>query len=172
MSIEVILKDHVEHLGRRGEIVKVAVGYARNYLLPRKLALAVTENNRRQIDAERTRADLLEAEDIRAAESVAARLAGLECVVARKVGETETLYGSVTSADIAASLAAQQFELDKRKIQLVEPIKELGEFAVPVKLHRAVTATVTVKVVRDTPDAQDVPTSQDAPKPQDAQGSS
>jgi len=151
MSIEVILKDHVEHLGRRGEIVKVADGYARNYLLPRKLALAVTESNRRQIDAERKRAEAVEAEETQAAEALAARLSAAECVVARKVGESETLYGSVTSADIADALGAQQFEIDKRKIQLPEPIKALGEFDVPIRLHRAVTATVKVRVVSDEP---------------------
>ncbi len=149
MSIEVILKDHIEHLGRRGEIVKVANGYARNYLLPRKLALAVTASNRHQIDSEQKRAEQIELEETREAEAFAARLSAVECVIARKVGDTETLYGSVTSADIYDALAAQQFEIDKRKIQLAEPLKELGEFKVPVKLHRAVTATVTVKVVKD-----------------------
>lgn len=151
MSIEVILKEHVEHLGRRGEIVKVANGYARNYLLPHKLALAVTDSNRRQIEAERKRAEALELEETQAAEALAARLSAAECVVARKVGETETLYGSVTAADIADVLAAQQFEIDKRKIQLSEPIKALGDFEVPIKLHRAVTATVKLKVVREEP---------------------
>ena len=159
MSIEIILKDHIEHLGRRGDIVKVAAGYARNYLLPQKLALVVSEGNRRQIQAERVRADAAEVEEIRVAEVLASRLAGVECVVSRKVGETETLYGSVTSADVAESLAAQQIEIDKRTIQLAEPIKQLGEFAVPIKLHRSVTVTVTLRVVSDAPDEQNVETS-------------
>ncbi len=159
MSIEIILKDHVEHLGRRGDVVKVADGYARNYLLPHKLALVVSEGNRRQIQAERVRADAAEVEEIRVAEVLASRLAGVECVVSRKVGETDTLYGSVTSADVAESLAAQQIEIDKRAIQLAEPIKQLGEFTVPIKLHRSVTVTVTLRVVSDAPDEQNVETS-------------
>jgi len=148
MPIEIILKEHVEHLGQRGEIVKVANGYARNYLLPRKLALAVTVSNRRQIDAERKRAEQLEVEEVQGAHALAARLAALECVIARKVGETDTLYGSVTTADIGESLTAQQFEIDKRKIQLAEPIKALGEFDVPVRLHRTVTGSIKVRVVK------------------------
>lgn len=149
MSIEVILKDHVEHLGRRGDIVKVADGYARNYLLPRKLALAVNASSRRQIEAEQKRAEQVELEETREAEALAARLSAIECVIARKVGETDTLYGSVTTSDIGDALTAQQFDIDKRKIVLAEPLKELGEFDVPVKLHRAVTATIKVKVVKD-----------------------
>jgi large subunit ribosomal protein L9 len=146
--MEVILREHVEHVGRRGEVVKVADGYARNYLLPRKLALAVNENNKRQIERERKSAELREAEERTGAEAVGARLAEMACVIARRVGENDILYGSVTSADIAASLAEQQFEIDKRKIQLAEPLKQLGEFLVPVKLHREVTGQVKVRVVK------------------------
>lgn len=147
--IEVILREHVEHLGQRGDIVKVAPGYARNYLLPRKLALAVNEGNRRQIEHEKKLAAAREAEERAGAQALAAILASATVVVARKVGETETLYGSVTSADVAEALAAQQIEIDRRKIQLAEPIKQLGEFVVPVKLHREVTAEVKVQVVKD-----------------------
>jgi large subunit ribosomal protein L9 len=146
--MEVILREHVENLGRRGDVVKVADGYARNYLLPRKLALAVTENNRRRIEHEKKVADVREAHERTEAEAVASRLAALECVVARRVGENDTLYGSVTSADVAESLAAQHFEVDKRKIQLAEPLKQLGEFLVPVKLHREVTGQIKVRVVK------------------------
>ncbi|HSK08101.1 MAG TPA: 50S ribosomal protein L9 [Vicinamibacterales bacterium] len=145
--MEVILREHVDHLGRRGDVVKVADGYARNYLLPRKLALKVTENNRRQVERERKVAEVREAEEKQAAEAVAARMGEVELVFARRVGENETLYGSVTSADIAEALAAKQFEVDKRRITLAEPLKQLGEFPVPVRIHREVTATVTVKVV-------------------------
>jgi large subunit ribosomal protein L9 len=147
--MEVILREHVEHLGDRGEIVKVAAGYARNYLLPRKLALLVTEGNKRHVERERAKFDAKEAEDRDAAQRVADRLAGLEIVIARRVGETEALYGSVTSSDITDALAAKGFEIDRRKLQLDEAIKRLGEFSVPVKLFRDVTATLTVKVVAE-----------------------
>jgi large subunit ribosomal protein L9 len=147
--IEVILKEPVDNLGNRGDVVKVAPGYARNYLLPRKLALAVTEGNKRQIEAERKRALAREAEERGGAEALAARLSHVEVVVARRVGEKDTLYGSVTSADIVEALGRQGFDLDRRKVQLADPIKSLGEFSVPVKLHRDVTAQVKVLVVKE-----------------------
>ena len=147
--MEVILREHVDNLGRRGEVVRVADGYARNFLLPRKLALPATEGNKKHIDRERKIFEAREAVEKEAAEAVAARLAAVECVIARKVGETEALYGSVTSADIAELLAARGLEIDKRKIQLHEAIKQLGEFDVPVKLHRDVTAHLKVQVVRE-----------------------
>ena len=147
--MEVILREHVENLGQRGDVVKVANGYARNYLLPRKLALTVTEGNRKQIERERKVADMREAEERQGAEAIAARLADVEIAIARRVGETEALYGSVTSADIAESLAAKGFEIERRKIQLADPIKQLGEFQVPVRLHRDVTANVKVVVAKE-----------------------
>jgi large subunit ribosomal protein L9 len=147
MSIEVILKEHVEHLGRRGEIVKVADGYARNFLFPRKLALAVTNENKRQIERERARAEAREAEEAQIAQALATRLEAIEVAIARRVGENETLYGSVTASDIAEALAARELAVDRRKIQLPEPLKTLGDHVVPVKLHREVTAEVKVKVV-------------------------
>jgi large subunit ribosomal protein L9 len=147
--MEVILREHVDNLGRRGDVVKVAEGYARNYLLPRKLALAVTDNNKRQIDRERKIADAREAEERSQAEAIAQRIAQLEIEIARRVGEHETLYGSVTSADIAHALEAKGFEVDKRKIQLPEPLKALGETTGPSKIHRDVTAQLRVKVVAD-----------------------
>jgi large subunit ribosomal protein L9 len=147
MSIEVILKEHVEHLGRRGEIVKVADGYARNFLFPRKLALAVTAENKRQIERERAKAEAREAEEVQIAQALASRLEAVELAIARRVGENDTLYGSVTAADIAEALAARELGVDRRKIQLSEPLKTLGEHVVPVKLHREVTADVKVKVV-------------------------
>ena len=145
--MEVILRDHVDNLGRRGEIVKVAAGYARNYLLPRKLALAVTESNKRQIEREKKVAEVRETEERSQAEALAQRLAQLEVEIGRRVGENDTLYGSVTSADIAHALQTKGFEIDKRKIQLADPIKALGDVHVPVRVHRDVTAQVTVKVV-------------------------
>jgi large subunit ribosomal protein L9 len=145
--MEVILRQHVDHLGRRGEIVKVADGYARNYLLPRKLALVATEGNKKQVERERAKFDAREAEDRDAAQRVAERLGGLELTLARRVGETEALYGSVTSADIAEALAAKGFEIDRRKLQLDEAIKRIGDFDISVKLHRDVAATLKVHVV-------------------------
>jgi large subunit ribosomal protein L9 len=147
--MEVILREHVDNLGHRGEIVKVADGYARNYLLPRKLALPVTDGNRNQIERERAKFEARESEERKVAEAVAERMANIELVITRKVGETEALYGSVTSSDIAAELASKGFDIDRRKLILGDPIKSLGEFNVPVKLHRDVTATVKLKVVAE-----------------------
>ncbi len=144
--IELILREHVEHLGRRGDVVKVADGYARNYLLPRNLALPVTEGNRRRIEHERKLAEQRELAEKSAADATAARLNDLVCDVVRRVGENDVLYGSVTAADVAACLAEKDFDIEKRKIHLEEPIKALGEFKVPIKLHRDVTAQITVRV--------------------------
>ncbi len=145
--MEVILREHVDNLGRRGEVVKVADGYARNYLLPRKLALLATESNKKQIERERAKFEAKEAEEKKIAEAVAERMANVEVVLARRVGETEALYGSVTSADIAHALSQKGFDVDRRKLQLHEPIKKTGEFDVPLRLHREVTTVVKVKVV-------------------------
>jgi len=147
--MDVILREHVDNLGRRGEIVKVADGYARNYLLPRKLALLATDGNKKQIEREREKFDAKEAEERNAADALAQRMANVEVEIARKVGETDVLYGSVTTADIAQALAAKGFEVDRRKLQLAEPIKKLGEVNVPVKLHRDVVVPVKVKVVAE-----------------------
>jgi large subunit ribosomal protein L9 len=147
--MEVILREHVENLGRRGEIVKVADGYARNYLLPRKLALLATAGNKKQIEREREKFEAKEADEKRIADGVAQHLANVEVVIARKVGETDALYGSVTTVDIADALAAKGIEVERRKLQLHEPIKQIGEFNVPIKLHRDVTAHVKVKVVAE-----------------------
>jgi large subunit ribosomal protein L9 len=147
MAIEVILKEHVEHLGRRGEVVKVAPGYARNYLFPRKLALAVTTENKRQIDRERARAEARDAEELKEAQALKTRIEALEIAIARRVGENETLYGSVTSVDIAEAVAARDITIDRRRIQLAEPLKTLGEHTVPVRIHRDLTAELKVKVV-------------------------
>ena len=147
--MEVILREHVDNLGRRGEVVKVADGYARNYLLPRKLALLATEGNKKQIERERAKFEIRELEEQKSAQAVADRMANLEVEISRKVGETEALYGSVTSADVADALAAKGFEIDRRKLHLPEPIKRLGDYEVPVKLHREVTVKLKVKVVAE-----------------------
>jgi large subunit ribosomal protein L9 len=144
--IEVILKEHVEHLGERGDVVKVAPGYARNYLLPRKLALAVTAGNKKQIEHEKKAAAAKAAEERAVAQALATRFAQTELSFTRRAGENSQLFGSVTSADIAEALAAQGFEVDRRKIQLADAIKVVGEYSVPVRLHREVTAQVKVHV--------------------------
>jgi large subunit ribosomal protein L9 len=148
--MEVILRQHVDNLGRRGEIVKVADGYARNYLLPRKLALLATEGNKKQVERERAKLDAVEAEEQKVAAAMGDRLAGIESIdIRRKVGETEALYGSVTTADIAEALHAKGYDIDRRKLQLLEPIKKLGEYEIPIKLHRDVVARIKVHVVAE-----------------------
>ena len=147
--MEVILREHVDNLGRRGEIVKVAAGYARNYLLPRKLALPATEGNKKHVERERRIMEAKEAQEKGQAEAVAVRLALLEVSIARRVGETDQLYGSVTASDIAEYLKGKGFEIDRRKLILPEPIKTLGDHKVPLKLHREVTVPLTVKVVKE-----------------------
>ena len=145
--MEVILREHVDNLGRRGDVVKVAAGYARNYLLPRKRALLVTTNNKRQVERERAAAEVRDAEERTGAEALAQRMGQVDIEIARRVGENATMYGSVTSADVAQALAAKGFEVDKRKITLHDAIKSVGEHTVPVKIHRDVTAQVKIKVV-------------------------
>ena len=147
--IEVILKEHVEHLGERGDVVKVAPGYARNYLLPRQLALAVTAGNKKQIEHEKKIAAQKASEEKAVAQALATRFAQTEVTLTRRAGENQQLFGSVTSADIAEALAAQGFEVDRRKIQLPDAIKAIGEHSVPVRLHREVTAQVKVIVAAE-----------------------
>ena len=147
--MEVILRDHVEKLGKRGEIVKVSDGYARNYLLPRKLALPATEGNRKHVERERKIMETREADEKSQAEAIASRLSTVDITIARRVGETEQLYGSVTASDIAEFLKTKGFEIDRRKLILPEPIKTIGEHDVPLKLHREVTAPLKVKVVKE-----------------------
>ena len=147
--MEVILRETVDNLGKRGEVVKVADGYARNYLLPRKLALPATEGNKKHVERERKIVEVREAEEKGQAETIAARLATVDITIPRRVGETEALYGSVTGADIADYLRTKGFEIDRRKLILPEPIKTLGEYNVPLKLHREVTVPLKVKVVKE-----------------------
>jgi large subunit ribosomal protein L9 len=147
--MEVILRDHVDHVGKRGEIVKVADGYARNYLLPRKLALPATDANKQWIARERKIAEARESEERTGAEALADRLVALDLTVARRVGDNDQLYGSVTNADIADLLKEKGFEIDRRKILLPDPLRALGESHVPVKLHRDVTAQLKVTVVKE-----------------------
>ena len=147
--MEIILREHVEHLGKRGDVVKVADGYARNFLLPRKLALLVTDGNRKHVERERKIMETRESAEKGQAEAMGARLNAIDIAIARRVGDTEQLYGSVTSSDIADFLKAKGFEIDRRKLILPEPIKAIGEHTVPLKLHREVTIPLKVRVVKE-----------------------
>jgi len=147
--MEVILREDVGKLGRRGDVVKVAEGYGRNFLLPRGLAMAVNEANKAMIAKERKAHELRAAKEKAEFESVAQRIGTLRFIAPRKVGEHDVLYGSVTSGDIAEFLKAKGIDIDKRKIQLDEPIKKLGEHEVSVKLHPEVSATLRVLVTKE-----------------------
>jgi large subunit ribosomal protein L9 len=144
--MQLLLKDDVEKLGVRGELVKVRPGYGRNFLLPRGLAVQATPGNVKQIELQRRALLKKEATERDAATGQAELLKELTLEFARKVGEHGMLYGSVTSMDIAEAFAAKGFEIDRRKIQLKDPIKEPGEYEVPVKLHREVGASVKIVV--------------------------
>jgi large subunit ribosomal protein L9 len=147
--MEVILREHVDNVGKRGDIVKVADGFARNFLLPRKLALPATDANRKHVERERKIAEVREAGERSQAEAIASRLNAIDIAIARRVGETDQLYGSVTSADIADFLKTKGFEIDRRKIILPEPIKAIGDHDVPLKLHREVTVPLKVRVIKE-----------------------
>jgi large subunit ribosomal protein L9 len=148
--MEVILKEDVDNLGQRGDVVKVAEGYGRNYLLPRKLAMQATQANKAVIEQMKNAAARRSATEKAQAEMLVARLEPVVLSFTRKSGEAGHLFGSVTSSDVATELAASGFEIDRRKIQLREPLKSVGEFSVAIKLHREVTAHIMVKVVAET----------------------
>ncbi len=147
--MEVILREDIEKLGNRGEVVKVASGYARNFLLPKRLAVVANESNKKIVEQERHAHVRREAKLVDEAQDLSKLLTGVSVTIAQKAGEADQLFGSVTSKDIAEALALQNFTIDRRKIQLEEPIKQLGEFKVPVKLHKDVTAEITVVVVKE-----------------------
>jgi large subunit ribosomal protein L9 len=144
--MEVILKEDIDKLGHRGDVVKVADGYGRNYLLPRKLAIEATKSNKNIIEQMKASAVRRSAAEKGEAEILAKQFDAVELEFSRKVGEKDHLFGSVTSADIAEALSAKGFSVDRRKIQLDEPIKSLGDFDIPIKLHRDVTARFKVSV--------------------------
>jgi large subunit ribosomal protein L9 len=148
--MELILREDVPKLGRRGDVVEVKDGYGRNYLLPKKLAVLSTAGNRKMVEQIKASAVRREASEQSEAEQLAKMLAAVTVSVARKAGETGTLFGSVTSLDVAEALDKAGYQIDRRKIQLDDPIKQLGEYQVPVRLHREVTASVTVQVVAET----------------------
>jgi len=147
--MEVILREDVEKLGARGQMVKVASGYARNYLLPRKLAVAATESNKKIVEQERQAHLRREAKEVADATDLGKMMANLSVTISQKAGENEQLFGSVTSKDIADLLEKQGYTIERRKIILAEPIKSLGEFKVPLRLHRDVTTEITVHVTKE-----------------------
>lgn len=159
--MEVILKEDVAKLGSRGDVVKVAEGYGRNYLIPQKLAIEATAANRAVIEQMKAAAVRRLAREKGDAEALGQQFAGVELSFVRKTGEHDQLFGSVTSSDIAHELERKGFNIDRRKIQLDEPLKAIGEFNVPVKLHRDVIVPVKVKVQKDATD-EVVPAAEEA----------
>jgi large subunit ribosomal protein L9 len=147
--MELILREDVEKLGRRGDVVKVADGYARNFLLPRGLGMAVTASNKAMIEKERRAHEARLAKEKAEFESLAARIATLRYVAPRKVGDNDVLYGSVTGADVAEFLKGKGIEIDKRRVVLEEPIKTLGEHEVKIRLHPEVHASVKLLVTKE-----------------------
>lgn len=147
--MEIILREDVEKLGRRGDVVNVKDGYARNFLLPRRLAMEATAGNRKQVADMKAAGARREAKEKSGADSLAAQLAEVVLTITAKAGESDQLFGSVTAMDVAAALESKGFAIDKRKVLLEEPIKTLGEYDVPVRLHREVTGKVKVAVVRE-----------------------
>jgi large subunit ribosomal protein L9 len=147
--MEVILKEDVPKLGHRGDVVKVAEGYGRNYLLPRKLAIEATQGNKAVIEQMKQSAIRRSAVEKADSEALAKQLDSVTLTFHRKAGEKDHLFGSVTSSDIAEGLEQQGFNIDRRKIQLHEPLKSIGEFDVPIRLHRDVTSRVKVVVAKE-----------------------
>lgn len=147
--MRVVLREDIDKLGRRGEVHEVAAGYARNFLLPKGKALPATDGNMKRVEQERRRYAVLQAKEKEDAAAVGRRIAGVSCTIVRKVGENDQLYGSVTASDIADYLAKEGVEIDKRRILLEEPIKALGIYTVPVKLHADVQGEVRVWVVKE-----------------------
>jgi large subunit ribosomal protein L9 len=148
-TMELILREDVENLGRRGDVVHVKGGYGRNFLVPRKLAMPVTPGARKVVEQERAAALRRDAREQSDAQQLSTMLAQVKLSFARKAGETGALFGSVTSLDIAEALHKKGYEIDRRRVQLEEPLKQLGEFTVPVRLHREVTASIAVEVIAE-----------------------
>ena len=147
--MEVILREDVEKLGHRGQVVKVAPGFARNFLLPKKIAVAATAANKKIVDQEREAYLKREAKVAGEAQDLAKLLSAVDITITQKAGENDQLFGSVTAADIAAALEKKGYSIERKKIQLDEPIKTLGEFSVPIRLHPEVTAQLKVTVTRE-----------------------
>ena len=147
--MEVILREEIEKLGRRGDVVKVAAGYARNYLLPKRLAVAANESNKKIVEQEKQAYLRRESKEIGDANDLAKMMASVEVTIAQKAGENDQLFGSVTSQDISAALERAGYTIDRRKVNLSEPIKALGDYKVTVKLHREVTVELPVHVIKE-----------------------
>src|SRR5262245_45244405 len=147
--MDVILREDIDKLGARGQVVHVTAGYARNFLLPRRLAVAATESNKKIVEQERQSHLRKEAKLQTEAEDLGKMLTGVSVTIAQKAGENDQLFGSVTAKDVADALAAKNYTIDRRRVQLDEPIKQLGEYKVPVRLHKDVTAEVTVVVAKE-----------------------
>jgi large subunit ribosomal protein L9 len=147
--MEVILKEDVATLGSRGDVVKVAEGYGRNFLLPRRLAIEASAGNKKVIEQMKAASVRRSAKEKAQAEELSKQFEGLSVSFQRKSGENDQLFGSVTSGDIADALGKKSFNIDRRKIQLHEPLKTLGEFTVPVKLHKEVTAHLKVVIEKN-----------------------
>ena len=147
--MEVILREDIDNLGSRGDVVKVAPGYARNFLLPKRLAVMANDSNKKIVEQERQAHLRKEAKLEGEAADLSKLLNGVSVTITQKAGENDQLFGSVTSQNVADALAARNFSIDKRKVQLDEPIKQLGEYKVPVRLHKNVTAEVTVVVAKE-----------------------
>jgi large subunit ribosomal protein L9 len=147
--MEVILKEDVPKLGNRGEVVKVAEGYGRNFLLPKKLAIEATKANKAVVEQMKAAAVRRSANEKSEAEELAKQFDGVEVRFQRKAGENDQLFGSVTSGDIAEALEKKSFHIDRRKVQLHEPLKTIGEFTIPVKLHRDVTTHLKVVIEKE-----------------------
>jgi len=147
--MEVILREDVEKLGSRGQLVKVSPGYARNFLLPKRLAVAATESNKKIVEQERQAHLRREAKEVADASDLGKLMANVSVTIAQKAGENDQLFGSVTTKDIAEALEKQGYTIDRRKIVLEEPIKTLGEYKVAVKLHKEVTAEIAVHVTKE-----------------------
>ncbi len=147
--MDVILREDIDKLGARGQVVHVAAGYARNFLLPKRLAVAATESNKKIVEQERQAHLRKEAKQKNEAEDLGKMMAGVTVTISQKAGEADQLFGSVTSKDVAEALEKKGYTIDRRKIQLDEPIKQLGDHKVAVRLHRDVTVEVTVSVVRE-----------------------
>ena len=147
--MDLILREDIDKLGNRGDLVKVADGYARNYLLPKRLAVPATESNKKIVEQERQGHLRREVKLVGEARDLATLMSGVAVTIAQKAGEMDQLFGSVTSKDIAEALEKQDYHIDRRKIHLAEPIRLLGEYKVPVRLHRDVTAEILVNVVKE-----------------------
>ena len=147
--MEVILREEIDNLGRRGDVVKVAAGYARNYLLPKRLAVAANDSNKKIVEQEKQAYLRRESKEIGDANDLAKMMATVEVTIAQKAGENDQLFGSVTSQDIAAALEKAGYTIDRRKVNLAEPIKALGDYKVTVKLHREVSVELPVHVIKE-----------------------